>query len=229
MLRKSRIPLIAAAIITLSAGAVAADRLLDGQGEVDASSYTPVPKTETLALRPMEDTGYNMRVGKTLVAALEQRGWKVGEDGPIYLMFDASAPGLDLAPPTSQRGGAPEGITRATGNPALGEPGKVTSSSVPGSVPEELRTSSETRGRPQINIQIGPPTGAGGESALLAKGRHRVNVVVARKGGDKLWEGTAIGVQYYGDPVAVGDRLAEVLASYFGESVTGHKFDLNVK
>ncbi|MBL8667282.1 MAG: hypothetical protein JNM48_07465 [Rhodospirillales bacterium] len=180
---------------TIAPGLAVAD--VTGQATLNAVSFQPLPASQPIEVRVLDNSDENLAIMRALEAALKRLGTPLaGGDAPLLLTIDTGdSVGAWNAPPGSDR------------VPMMDDRGRL--------FPQgELDIARQARLPVSGTTVVTPP-------------QYRLGLILdARSTGARLWQGWAIAPLSDGEPSELAAAMVPKLAASIGETVREEVFDL---
>ncbi len=180
---------------TIAPGLAVAD--VTGQATLNAVSFQPLPASQPIEVRVLDNSDENLAIMRALEAALKRLGTPLaGGDAPLLLTIDTGdSVGAWNAPPGSDR------------VPMMDDRGRL--------FPQgELDIARQARLPVSGTTVVTPP-------------QYRLGLILdARSTGARLWQGWAIAPLSEGEPSELAAAMVPKLAASIGETVREEVFDL---
>jgi hypothetical protein len=181
-------------------------------GVVIATSYAPVPRGSSIAVRPLDNTPNNVRLKALFTEALAQRAYQVAGDGsPLALNFETEAQQLG------------RGVAGA---------GQLEIREINSDSPTRTQDIQTRRDESQFRIDIFASPGDGtrrGSRPGFAVGRLRYVLSATiddQRTGQRLWQGEAIYDGFGAEEDVVLRALVPILSDEIGQTVRQRGFRL---
>ncbi len=181
---------LVAGLCAAAAGAYA-DTLGNGQAQVTAQAFQPVPADATLAIEPRDDSDANLRLGDRLKARLSERHHAVAAGAPWRLRFSTetvSSAGL--------RPGTSTGDMTVTRDRQSFTPSNL--------------------GYSEADRFFGGPTERPGGAGQTS---YRVTATLETRDGRVLWRGQATGALAERDETRIAQSLIDALADSLSDTI----------
>lgn len=194
-MRRFILPAVLAALFTASLPAFAQEEG-GGTATLNAMIYRPVPEVRSVALRAMDNSDQNLALQKELEKVLQSKGYTVDAKAPFLLTFE-----------TKEEAGA----FSDSGRRHLIEL-QARGGGIGGDTQSARVNVFDSQGGGLVN------EGAGG-TRVVTPDRHRVDLTLEEKGGQRLWQGWGTVDSSAGSTVGALQPLLGPLVDGIGKTI----------